>query len=123
MRKRSTNHVLFELYLEKQGQTQIFDKIRDISLGQIVLFTKVYEVVSFGDSIEIVNEIRDEKGLNNISDIDEMDNQDFNSLKAMKALNEALETEEVPYVIKAVELIDEYYEAKRNEIFEEGTAE
>ena len=89
---RSKNHLLYELYLEEEGYTDVFDKTKHISLGHLVDF---FNEDLLPDSIDDYSE------------------RDFAKAAAFKEIVK-LEEEELASVFLAIEKINLYHEKKND---------
>ena len=106
---RSKNHILYELYLEEEGATDLFNMTGKFSLGHIVKFVDTYNEFSECHSKWERIEVLTGKGE---KDIEDLTDQDFNMYSTVSFLHEKLEWDDFNTLSRVIQKIDNYHENK-----------
>lgn len=105
--------MLYELYLEEAGHKNTYDKTKGFSLGHIVTFSEIYDLMADEpNTLELVNITRGLAGMPQIAEVSEMKDKDFSVVSSIKELNTILNDEDVEVLTDVINKIDEYHDNK-----------
>ena len=112
---KSTNFLLFEILLEKEGRSDLFESVRHISLRDIIVYINIYFAISSSDSVEMLNIARAHMGKPERMSILEADKYDFALLKSIKELHSLIQSDDIKVLGSVIDAIDEYHIKQNNE--------
>lgn len=113
MKKRNTNHLLYESYLDKKGRIYLYEKTKDMSLGAIVTFTKVRPMVNSNEPKEVMNTIRLLNGLNELTSVADLDYKQLSEVEAVIALAEMVSDDDAQVLEEVIDSIDNYWNERK----------
>ena len=108
----SINSNLFRAYLEDRGEQSLYEKVKGVSLGKVVLFTQIYDQLDSQDSLDIINVVRWNKGVDEAKTIHEIRKDELLTLGSIRELLDLTSNREVEVLTDVVEAIDKYHEGE-----------